>query len=363
MKKIHGGDLQSYYEEFGENAPKPLDFSSNISPFGTPSGILEGLSTHLSSLATYPDPFSRRLRQALGETYHLPSSHILCGNGAADLIYRLVFALNPKKALLLAPTFAEYEESLSCISCEISYHMLQQEQNFTLTSAILDDITDDIDLFILCQPNNPTGQVVSQDLLLAILDRCTKTNTFFMIDECFCDFLLDEPLYTLTSSILQHPNLLILRAFTKMYALAGLRLGYCLSSHTTLLEKMVTFSQPWAVSTLGEEGGLLALAEQEYVTTVKQWLSSEGPWLQEALASLGFWVCPSCGNFILFQCAIPHLHQILASEGILLRDCANYHGLSTGFYRVAVRTHEENLQLIDTLKRVCKKSLDNNRNP
>lgn len=346
MKKIHGGDLESYYEEFGNK--EPIDFSANISPLGIPQAIIDELQKEILSIAHYPDPFCRKLTSKLSEYHNLNSDFILCGNGAADLIYRFVFAIKPKKALLLAPTFAEYEEALDCQACEISYYYLQESNNFVLTDDILEYMTNDIDVIFLCQPNNPTGQIIDIELLEKIIQKADEERILLALDECFVDFLMDE--ISLINHVGQYKNLLIFKAFTKMYALAGIRLGYCITSNLELLELMKKFSQPWAVSTLAQKAGEIALMQTDYVKKVKDIVCCERKFLQDELTKLGFKVYPSYANFVLFFTDYYEFVKQTKENGILVRDCSNYKGLGKGFYRVAVRNRWENEILIEVFR-------------
>lgn len=351
MKSGHGGDLESYYEAFGRN--NVLDFSANISPFGMPDAIRQCIVEQVDSVEHYPDPFCRRLTKALGEEMSLPASYFLCGNGAADLIYRFVFALKPQKALLLAPTFSEYQESLSCISCEIDYYYLKKEEKFQLNDSVLDRLTEDIDVFFLCHPNNPTGMLTDGNLIQKILEKTKECGILLVVDQCFLDFYSKQKDYSFVCHVEHWDHLLIVQAFTKMYGVPGLRLGYVISSNHLLLEKMRQYAQPWSVSTLAEEVGIVALKQKEYVEKVRDLVVEERIFLEKSLKELGFSVYSSVVNFILFESTILDLEEKMKQKGVLIRDCSNYVGLNSGFYRIAVKNQEENKKMILILKNVC----------
>ena len=183
--------------------------------------------------------------------------HILCGNGAADLIFRLVWAAKPRTALLPAPTFAEYAAALETAGCTVRRHFLRESEDFAVTEAFVSAVDEDTDMVFLCQPNNPTGQLTPLALVEALLHRCEACGALLVVDECFLDFLPESEALS-AKKLLASPNLIILKAFTKLYGMAGVRLGYCLCSNTALLEKMQAAGQPWAVSsscTGGRAGG------------------------------------------------------------------------------------------------------------
>ncbi len=350
QKLTHGGDWAGYQAEYGG---RPLDFSANISPLGLPEGVRAGVSDWLAQAERYPDPLCRALRGAIAGTEQVDPGWILCGCGAADLIYRAVLAKRPRRALVTAPTFAEYEAALDLVSCRTDHYELKEADDFALGEGFLDAITPDMDVVFLCQPNNPTGRTVPRSLLAAALERCREVGALLVVDECFVDFLDDPAAYTVTGLLRQYPNLLILKAFTKLYAMAGLRLGYCLCSDPALLDSMARSGQPWAVSGPAQAAGIAALQETEYVRAVRALIARERPRLACELTRLGFRVVPGEANYLLFHSLKP-LAGPLRRRGILLRDCGNYKGLCDGWYRAAVRTAEENRRLIAALEEILK---------
>lgn len=347
---IHGGDWVGYQEEYGG---LPLDFSSNISPFGLPAGIRAAVERSLAEADRYPDPLCRELRSAIAGAEEVDAAWCLCGNGAADLIYRAVLAKRPKRALVTAPTFAEYEAALDLVSCQTEHYALKAEHGFVPDRGLLSAVTPDIDMVFLCEPNNPTGRTTPRALLLEVLERCWEVGALLVVDECFGDFLDDPAAHTVKGFLPEYGNLLILKAFTKLYAMAGVRLGYCLCSDSQFLEQMNRSGQPWAVSTLAQAAGIAALKERESVQAVRALTIRERPWLQSELSALGFPVIPGEANYLLFSSPVPLLEP-LRRRGILLRGCGNYQGLGDDWYRTAVRTHEDNQRLIAALKEILR---------
>ncbi len=348
MKRVHGGDWAGFEEEYG---CAPLDFSVNVSPLGVPDGVRRAVEETAAEADRYPDPLCRRLRGGIAEQQGIPAEWILCGNGAADLIFRGVLACRPGRALLTAPAFGEYEAALQAADCRITYYNLQEEHNFVPDERILEAISPDVDMVFLCQPGNPAGTAIPQSLLLSILERCQAAGALLVLDECFCDFLDSPEDHSLTCELSGSKNLLILRSFTKLYAMAGVRLGYCLSSDTDLLRTMALAGPPWSVSSLAQAAGLAALKEKDYVRQVRALVQTERPWLAAQLKKLGLRVCPGQANFLLFQCGVP-LAEPLGKKGILLRECGSYRGLDDTWYRAAVRMHDENERLVRSLREV-----------
>jgi threonine-phosphate decarboxylase len=345
----HGGDWMGYQEEYGS---APLDFSSNLSPLGIPASVRSAMERAAATVDRYPDPLCRRLREAIAQAEGVDAAQCLCGNGAADLIYRVAFARKPRRALVTAPTFAEYAEALDLVGCRVEHYLLKEENGFLPQGDLLDAITPDLDLVFLCEPNNPTGRTTPRALLLDVLERCRQVGALLVVDECFGDFL-DDPAAHTVKGCLDGGDLLILKAFTKLYALAGVRLGYCLCADRALLEAMARAGQPWAVSIPAQEAGLAALKEEGTPPAVRALMGVERPWLQGELTELGFRVIPGEANYLLFSSPVPLLEP-LRRRGILLRCCGNYQGLDERWYRAAVRKRQENERLISALKEIIK---------
>lgn len=329
-----------------------MDFSANLNPLGMPAEVQEALCAHVEEYAAYPDPLCRALRRALGEHHGLSPAHFLCGNGAADLIFRLVLALKPKRALIPAPTFGEYEKAVEAVDCDTIRYFLPEQQDFSLEEGFLEEIKPDVQLVFVCNPNNPTGLVAKRPLMERLLERCEQAGAYLCLDECFLDFLPEEPSFTLLPLVEKHPRLLILRAFTKFYAMAGIRLGYCASSDENLLAAMADSGQPWNVSTVASVCGVAALGCKEHARRTLQVVPENREYLRKQLEALGFRVLPGKANYLCFYTPDKELREKLESQGILIRDCRNYPGLCPGWYRIAVRPMEENQRLIAALRRL-----------
>lgn len=345
MKLVHGGDWAGYRAEFGRDA---LDFSANVSPLGLPAGVAAAITNALPTADRYPDPLCRELRAALAVAEGVPADWILCGNGAADLIFRLALAVRPRRALLPAPTFAEYEAALQTVGCAVQRVFLREENEFAVTEEFIDAVTPETDIVFLCQPNNPTGQVTPPALVERLVRRCAECGAVLVVDECFLDFLPDRDAWTAKQLLRDAPQLIILKAFTKLYAMAGVRLGYALCGDATLLEKMRGAGQPWAVSSLAQAAGLAALQETAYAGAVRALIAEQRPRMAAGLRALGLRVMDGQANYLLFR-ATPDFGEKLRRRGAVVRSCANYPGLDAAWYRTAVRTAEENTRLLQIM--------------
>ena len=345
MRLVHGGDWAGYRAEFGCDA---LDFSANVSPLGLPAGVAAAITNALPTADRYPDPLCRELRAALAGAEGVPADWILCGNGAADLIFRLALAVRPRRALLPAPTFAEYEAALQTVGCAVQRVFLREENEFAVTEEFIDAVTPETDIVFLCQPNNPTGQVTPPALVERLVRRCAECGAVLVVDECFLDFLPDRDAWTAKQFLRDAPQLIILKAFTKLYAMAGVRLGYALCGDAALLEKMRGAGQPWAVSSLAQAAGLAALQETAYADAVRALIAEQRPRMAAGLRALGLRVMDGQANYLLFR-ATPDFGEKLRRRGAVVRSCANYPGLDAAWYRTAVRTAEENTRLLQIM--------------
>ncbi|WP_461487961.1 pyridoxal phosphate-dependent aminotransferase [Phascolarctobacterium succinatutens] len=353
-KYEHGGDI--YTEKLTKDGRPFVDYSANINPLGLPLGIKQAVQQALKLCINYPDPFCRELAEVTASYLQLPQDYIFFGNGAADVLFRLALALKPGRALLLAPTFADYEKALRTVDCKISYYNLQEARDFAAdNNDIVDAIAPDTDLVVICNPNNPTGQLTSRELLVQILDKCRLVRAHLLIDECFMDFVSEEKAFSMRDLLATYPELVILKAFTKTFAMPGIRLGYCLSGSSELITALHQSGQDWNVSILAQEAGKAALKEHEYLAKSFKLIEQERSYLRNRLAALGAKVYGSEANYIFFYLPQPeNLPELLHERGYLIRSCANYHNLQAGYYRIAVKTRVQNRGLIKALKEAIK---------
>ena len=337
----HGGDI------YGRLVT--LDVSVNTNPLGPPPGVVRAVVDAAQLLDRYPDPHCRRLVAALADREGVPEEAILCGAGAAELIFSFCAALRPRTALELAPTFSEYAAALAAAGCRVERCALEEEQGFALTEKLLEELErKNCEVVFLCNPNNPTGRLVPPALLENILALCERRGGWLFVDEGFLELSDGGRGAPPAPPLRPGGRLFLLRAFTKSYAMAGLRLGYCLCGEGALLERMGRQTQPWNVSVPAQAAGLAALGEEAYLRESRALIQSERRYLREGLEALGLTVCPSQANYLLVK-SPAELSGPLLDRGILIRDCANYRGLGPGWYRTAVRRREENRTLLNAL--------------
>ena len=348
-KYEHGGDI--YSRETTADGKRFVDFSANINPLGLPLGVKEAVKSALKGCVNYPDPFCRRLTKATADFLGVQPEYLFFGNGAADVLFRLALALKPKRAVLLAPTFADYEKALRSVKCAINYYELKEDEAFIPGKGLMGKITNRVDLVVVCNPNNPTGQLMDRFQLERALNKCRALGAKLLVDECFMDFVSKDKAYSMKDLLAEYPELIILKAFTKTFAMPGIRLGYCLNSDPELHTRLHQCGQDWSVSVLAQEAGIAALQEQQYLHESFLLIEEERKYLKHQLTSLGAKVYGSEANYIFFYMPEPaNLVELLREQGYLIRSCANYHNLGAGYYRVAVKTRVLNRGLIKAIK-------------
>lgn len=339
----HGGDIYDYETPL-------LDFSANLNPLGMPETVAQAARKAVADSGHYPDPECRALRKAIGALDGVEPGWVFCGNGAAEVIFRLVLACRPQRALVTAPTFSEYAQALEAVDCRVDHWRLSPERGFQVTEEILDAIVPGLDMLFLCSPNNPTGVTVPRERMEKIRIRCAQTHTRLVVDECFLP-LTDGA--GLEAELKSNPHLFLLRAFTKSYAIPGLRLGYGLCADGALLALCRERGQAWSVSAVAQAAGIAACGCRDWPEQARALLRRERPRLQAGLERLGLRVWPGEANFLLFRAeGITDLKARLVEKGILIRSCANYTGLGPDYYRTAVRTPPENDSLLRVLEEV-----------
>ena len=356
-ENLHGGDV--YTEKI------ELDFSVNINPYGTSPAVLDAIRKAAENVCHYPDPSCRELVRKISDTEHLPASYILCGNGAAELIRSYCRAVkeilsaqkrDQKKdhtvyrAVVTAPSFAEYELGLIREGFECSRYYLKQENAFELDEEYLEFLKrGQPDVIFLCSPNNPDGRLIQEQRMGQVLQLSKEMGFRVFVDECFLE--LSDSGISAKRYLADHPELFLLKAFTKNYGMAGVRLGYCLCAEERLLRQMSGSVQPWNVSVIAQEAGIAALSDRAFLQAAKDLIPRERKWLSEELSKAGLRVFPSEANYLLFQGPVG-LDRELKLRKILIRNCDNFPGLCPGWYRTSVKLPEENRKLAETISQI-----------
>ena len=359
--KQHGGNIYKKAKELGIRPEEILDFSANINPLGLPPHVRKAMEEAIDGIINYPDPDSVELREKIGACSHVNPDYIVCGNGGADMLYRLAYSLRPGKVLLPVPSFTEYEEAfLAGGGMMVCYEM---DRDFRIREDILEEIRDDIDLVVICNPNNPTGLLTDKSLIRAILDKSGETGTRVLIDECFLEICREGDDYSIIPDLDRYPQAIVLKSFTKLYAIPGLRLGYTLCSDKDLNRSMIRAGQAWPVSYIAQKAGEAACQEPGYRDQVVEIVDRELAYMKSRLSRLPIEIYDGRANYLFFRMpGVTDLDRRLEKYGILIRNCSNYRNLGPDYWRVAVKTHDENRQLIKALNELTDSMEDGRKN-
>ena len=382
---FHGGNIYKIFRE--KNIKEILDYSSNINPYGIPESLKKRITENLEILERYPDPDYVELRQKLSNLNKVNLSDIILGNGATEIIFLFMKVINPKKILIVSPTFGEYERAVKAVgtsrnsidlSCsddnknienkkiEIEYFELKESDDFKLNIGNLkNELENKYDLLIICNPNNPTGKFLKLAQTEEILKECNKYDTKLFIDEAFIEFLADGMKESIINTEENKKNLFVTRAFTKFFAIPGLRLGYGMYFDKELEKKISEKKEPWSVNNIAEMAGLTVLDDTEYIEKTLKWITKEKIYMYEKLNEIsGIKVYETEVNFItgkidekLFSegLNVKVLREKMLEQGILIRDASNFKFLDERFFRLAIKDRASNKRVIEAMKEIFRK--------
>lgn len=352
--ETHGADIYTASETSGYHEDEIMDFSSNINPLGIPETVIWAAVNSIKYTDRYPDINSRKLIDAISAYENVPKEFIFVSNGASEAIFRISACLKPEVGLVTAPSFSEYEKSMKLFATNINYYPLQEENSFKIKEDILNYINEKTDIAFICNPNNPTGQITDKDILEKVILKLKEEKAFLVVDECFLDFAENSERYSTVDFLNKYDNLIVIKAFTKTFAIPGIRLGYCMSSNEGLINNLKSMGPPWNVSTIAQAAGIAAVKEGDYIERTVAYVKEQRNYLINELKKTGVKAYESHANYILFKTDIPDLKEQMLNRKILIRSCSNYTNLSKEYYRIAVRTEEENKIFIEKLKEIMK---------
>jgi threonine-phosphate decarboxylase len=282
------------------------------------------------------------------------ASEILPANGSTELIYLLPRLVKGSRALIIAPAFSEYAKALEAGGWEVDYHFLSPDEGFELKLDSLNSrMAERYDMLFLCNPGNPTGRLYTREEVHQVAELCRAYGTFFVLDEAFIDFCGEDA--SSLAELVSTNSGVLLRSLTKFYAIPGLRLGYAAAS-SEICERLAEIRGPWSVNALAQAAGLSAIGDAQYRAATMELVSRERATLYSQLSEIsGLAPVAGAANYLLVRVEnnlpVSELRDaLLARRSILIRDCSSFTGLGAGFFRVAVRSGEENELLIESLK-------------
>ena len=356
---VHGAEVLGAAEQTGLKPQDILDFSSSVNPLGPSKKALDAAKGAFSQIAAYPDSNSNELRQTIARHYGISKGNVVVGNGSTELMYLFAEAFLKKgeKAVIPAPTFGEYESAV-CKTGETP-KFIKLGKNLTIEREDFKREMAGAKLVFLCNPNNPTSMLIPKETLTDIIESALEQGTLVFLDEDFLEFVENEKNLTMIGKNKKYPNLFILRSFTKIFGLTGLRIGYGIASEE-IINVLSCAKIPWNVNCLAQAAAVAALKDTEHLRVTLELIKKEKAWLQVELGKFGsFKFSAPDANFFFIDIrksglTATKLKNELLSQGILIRDCTSFRGLDEFYVRVAVKTHEENMRLIEALKRTVK---------
>lgn len=360
----HGGDLERVAAVLGVKVDDILDLSTNVNPFGPPSMVRAAAVQSLYHMDRYPDPKAAELQEEIARMSGVPVQRTVVGPGAVELICRSFKCLKSllreeqDEVIIPVPTFLEYSRAAAAIGFRVKEIPLERKRGFALPQDLDAAVGPQTAAVVLCRPNNPTGRMISDDELAPVLDACLSNDAFLLVDECFSDLVepsTDRSLLQELCAAREGRPLILLRSFTKTYAIPGLRLGYLLTAHEGLAQVLRSAAPPWSINSIAQAAGLASLHLPQTASDLRDHLREERPRLAAGLKELGLTEVMGEANYLFFSApGEPLLREklLLEKPPILIRSCANYPGLTPYDYRVSVLTREADDRLLSALERV-----------
>ena len=356
---FHGSDLEKIEEIYHIKKEDITSFSANVNPLGISPLLRETLASHIDAISTYPDRDYTRLRKSICDYTGAQFDNIIVGNGSTELISLFIQTTQPKKALILGPTYSEYEREISLEGGQTLYYPLKEENNFQMdVSDFCSQLNDNLDLLVLCNPNNPTSTAVARKDMRRILDCALQHGISVMVDETYEEFTPQGSKISSIPLTNNYNNLIVLRGISKFFAAPGLRLGYAVTGNPDLLKYINTKKSPWTINSLAEIAGCIMFSDQEYIARTKALITGERERMFQTLSS---WkevkVYPSCTNFLLVKI----LKEEITSEqifdhcirkGLMIRDCSTFPFLDSSYIRFCVMSPEKNDELLQAFREV-----------
>ncbi len=356
---FHGSDLEAIERIYHIKKEDIVSFSANVNPLGISYQLRSTLAQNLDAISTYPDREYTALRKCMATYAGTQPDNIIVGNGSTELISLFIQTRHPKKALILGPTYSEYEREISLGGGTTLYYPLKEENDFQMDiEDFCRHLSDQLDLLVLCNPNNPTSTAITNRQMRRILDVCLQYGIFVMVDETYVEFAPEESKITAIPLTNYYTNLIILRGTSKFFAAPGLRLGYAVTGNQDLIKSINTRKNPWTINSLAEIAGRLMFPDTEYIQQTRTLISSERDRMYQELNS---WssvkVYPASGNFILVKILREDvnshdLFEHCIRKGLMIRDCSTFPFLDNHFVRFCIMNKDQNDRLMEAFREV-----------
>jgi len=356
MRFKHGGNIFFYSNKLNLSEDEILDFSVNLNPLSFPESLKNTISENIDKIYYYPEISGDTLRSRIAEKINCSPENILLGNGSTQIIYLLPVALNIKKAVIIQPTFSEYEKGLKRVNAKIFNYQLKEIDNFTLNiDSLLKKLnTLDFDALYFCNPSNPVGNMLEREKLIYLADYLRKADKIFVLDEAFIDFTKEKGMLEKNFK-----KCIILRSLTKIFGIAGLRIGYCKSDIKTIVQLKKNI-EPWSLNCFSLIAGEELLKKEDFIEKTNFFVEKERNYIVKEISTIkNIKVFDSQTNYlflkILTKNSVKELENFLIDKNILIRNCSNFRGLNDKFFRVGIKKRKENKILTDNLKEFFRK--------
>ena len=358
MSANHGANLYDLSNKYGFSKENFMDFSSNINPLGSSKLAKQYIIDNIDMVSMYPDTEYTGLKKSISNYCKCLTKNILLGSGATELISSFIETINPKNALLLSPAYSEYEKELNKVNCNISKYFSLKENNFIIdVDKLINNInSNNYELIIICNPNNPTGFTFSKNDIEKILK---STNAFVMVDETYIEFT-DIDLYSSTSLVDEYSNLFVIRGTSKFFSTPGIRLGYGLISNEFIKEKINSNLDLWNINIFASTMGEIMFSDKDFIENTTNIILNQRDYMSNQLKTLKeLKIYNTQGNFILCEIiskdlTANQLREKLIPKKIIIRDCSSFEGLDEYFFRVCILKPEQNQLLINELNTIFK---------
>ncbi len=358
---FHGSDLEKIEKIYGIKKEEITSFSANVNPLGLSGRLKQELAEHLDVITSYPDREYTALRTIIAEYCDTIKENVIVGNGSTELISLFINTIHPKKALIIGPTYSEYEREVSLGGGISLYFPLKEEENFLLSfDRLKTQLNESIDLLILCNPNNPTSTAVTRKELRRICDLCKQHGTFVMVDETYIEFADDFEAINGIPLTNYYNNLIILRGIAKFFASPGLRLGYAITGNKDTVKAINARQNPWTINSVAEAAGKLLFTDSEYIKATKELISSERRRICGRLDSIdGLTYYKPSANFVLVRILkegvnADTLFDMAIRKHMMIRNCSTFPFLDNMYFRFCFMSPEMNDKLLDCIEEALK---------
>lgn len=356
---FHGSDLEAIEKCYHIKKEDIISFSANVNPLGISYQLRSTLADNLDAITTYPDREYTALRTCIATYAGTQPENVIVGNGSTELISLFIQTKHPKKALVLGPTYSEYEREIALGGGTTLYYPLKEEHEFHMdVEDFCSHLSDQLELLVLCNPNNPTSTAITCSQMRRILDACLQYGIFVMVDETYVEFAPEEKDVTSIPLTNYYTNLIILRGTSKFFAAPGLRLGYAVTGNQDLIKAINTRKNPWTINSLAEIAGRLMFPDEEYIRHTRELICGERDRLYNELSTWdSVTVYEASANFILMKIRKPgvtsqDLFDHCIRKGLMIRDCSTFPFLDDHFVRFCVMLPEQNDRLLEAFREV-----------